>query len=112
VKEAPITKPVIKINDVHYVPVKGKNATTIKKNGVTYISVTPLPSTKVVTNPIFPKANVTVDVLKEGGKTYIPIRLIPKAFHPIFKKVTPVVKIGNSHFVPIVDKKVTTIVVD
>ena len=43
-------------------------------------SVTPLPSIKVVTNPIIPKTTGPIDVDKEGNKTFIPIGVIPKTF--------------------------------
>ena len=89
-KVLPYKKPVvptttIRINDEHYVPITNQTVKPVVIKGVKYIPVHSAPDTLEINHPITPKTSNKTHTFKIGGKTYIPLSVIPKAFAPVFR---------------------------
>ena len=102
-KAAP--KPIIKINDEHYIPVTGKAAKPIVVEGKTYIPVIRAPESANVSKAISPTKEGPINTFKIGNKTYIPLNVIPKvnraAFKPVKKSTPPVIAINDDFYIPV-----------
>ena len=112
---------VISVNGNHFVPITNQTVKPIKIDGKTYIPVFKAPVDKVSSlKPITPTKSGPVDTFKIGNVHYIPLAIIPKVSSAVFKPVkkptvvapNPVIKINDSHYVPITNKTVKPIVID
>ena len=66
---------------------------------MTCITENRAPAGKTFKSPNLPTC--TVAPITKNGQTYIPASQIPKILLPLYKKTTPVIKVGDQHFVPI-----------
>ena len=89
-KVLPYKKPVvptttIRINGEHYIPITNQTVKPVVIKGIKYIPVHSAPDTLEIHHPIIPKTNKKTYTLNIGGKTYIPLSVIPKVFESVFK---------------------------
>jgi hypothetical protein len=85
VKSAP--KPItrtIKVNGDFYVPITNKTVKPIELDGVKYVPVRSCPQNIVIKKPVDAKSKGKVNTFKIGEETYIPLKVIPKSYKPIF----------------------------
>lgn len=109
---------VIKINGGNYVPITGKTYKPVVVSGVTYIPVKAATKAHNVSSAISTSFEGKVNVFHFGNKTYIPLAVIPKVYKAVFThKLVPlvktvpkiVIKVNDSHYVPLVNKTVKPI---
>ena len=79
----PITR-VIKVNGDFYVPITKKAVKPIVVDGVKYVPVKSAPESVVIKKPIAIKSKGKVNTFKIGEYTYVPLKVIPKTYKPIF----------------------------
>ena len=89
-KVLPYKKPVvptttIRINGEHYIPITNQTVKPVVIKGIKYIPVHSAPDTLEIHHPIIPKTNNKTYTFNIGGKTYIPLSVIPKVFESVFK---------------------------
>jgi len=114
-KKPKVITPILKINDLHVVPITSETVKKIVVDGVTYIPVKLAGKNLNTNHSIVPDADGHVNTFKVGNQLYIPLSVVPNVYAPIFRnRIVPVnnhtvsktvIQINGQHFVPITDKK-------
>ena len=109
---------IIKVNGGHYIPYTGKASKPVVIGGIKYIPVRVATKAHNISTAISTTFDGKVNTFKFGNKTYIPLAVIPKAYKAVFThKITPLVKpvprivlkVNDSHYVPLLNSKVKPI---
>jgi len=87
-------KIVIKVNGKHFSPITNKKVTPVIIDDVVYIPVKKTPSHAKISSSIKAKnTGAKVNIIKIGKQTYIPLKVVPKAYNAIFvNKPVPVTR--------------------
>ena len=95
-KKPKVITPILKVNDLHVVPITSKTVKKIVVDGVTYIPVKLAGKSLNKNHSIVPDVDGKINTFKVGKQLYIPLSVVPKVYAPIFRnRIVPV----NNHTV-------------
>jgi len=86
-----VITPILKINDLHVVPITSETVKNIVVDEVTYIPVKLAGKSLNTNHSVVPEVDGKIKTIKIGNQLYIPLSVVPKVYAPIFRnKIVPV----------------------
>lgn len=120
----PVPKVVLKVNEQNFAPIKDPKIQPITKNNTVYIPVREIVDPKLIKSPVPSKQKVAepVPVIKVANISYIPLKVVPKVYAPIFtnKPVAATkenakntcIKVNGNTFTPILNETKKPVVIN